>query len=240
MAFRLHASSVIGHGHIEAEAPNQDAVATVQSRRGWLLVVSDGMGSRPKADVGAQAVCHAARRLITETRFEDDDRVLIEHLTQAWLSRLATLRVRPEQAVATCLLAWGLPDGRFRLLQLGDGLIIGYPDPIAGLVARDAGGFGNETTGIGLSREPGDWHSLRGRLAEADHGLVLMSDGISDDLTHTEGFVTTLVSDLRRRSARAAKATLYRELRDWPVPNHRDDKSIALVYRHHFGPSHGN
>ena len=240
MPFRLHASSVTGHGHLDAGLPNQDAVATHQSSKGWLVVVSDGMGSRPLSHFGSRAVCNAARSMIGEKSFDDTDEALTQYLEQAWRACLARWRVLPDQAVATCLLAWGMADGRFRLLQLGDGLIIGQPKPLTGLVTRDPAGFGNETTGLGLAVGLADWHCERGHLQAPGDGLVLMTDGISDDLEHTDGFVSATIGDLRRRSIRSAKATLTRGLRAWPVPGHTDDKSIALVYRHDYGHSNDN
>ena len=231
MGVRLRAASVRGPGHRKDGLPNQDAVA-IRHRHGyWLAVVSDGMGSRKRAADGARAVCHAAHRAVREQLFDGEDCDLIHSIYRHWLLRLTALQVEPNDAVATCLMAWGVPDGRFRLLQLGDGLILGVPEPTHGLVIRDEGGFCNDTTGLGLSRQLGDWRCAHGRLAQRGDGLALMTDGISDDLGRVEGFMHALVLSLRNRGARSAKAALTRELRDWPTPHHTDDKTIAVIYR---------
>jgi serine/threonine protein phosphatase PrpC len=228
---RLRAASVRGPAHIEEGSPNQDAVLIRQDRGYWLAVISDGMGSRKQAHIGSQAVCQAARQTVSEQPFEISDRDLVQQIYRNWLARISALGIRPDDAVATCLLAWGLPNGRFRLAQLGDGLILGEPYPAEGLLTRDAADFSNETEGLGLSRSFAPWHCAQGRLARPGDALVLMTDGISDDLGSTAGLVQAVVSSLRNRGARSARALLTRELKDWPTRCHGDDKTIAVVYR---------
>ncbi len=232
MGVRLRAASVRGPGHRRDGLPNQDAVLIRQDRCGWLVVVSDGMGSRPRAAEGARSVCQAARQAVAEQTFGVTDQDLIQTIYRHWLARLERQRIMPVDAVATCLLAWGQPGGRYRLLQLGDGLILGDPAPAQGLVKRDREGFCNETTGLGISRRLEDWACARGRLERPGDALALMTDGISDDLETLEGFVPALVRQLRSRGARSARASMIRELEAWPTPHHQDDKTIALIYRH--------
>ncbi len=236
MGIRLRAASVRGPGHRTDGLPNQDAVLIRRDRRGWLAVVSDGMGSRPRAAEGARAICWAARQTVTEQAFDAPHSDFVQAIYRHWLERLEAQRIVPGDAVATCLLAWGQPDGRYRLLQLGDGLILGDPAPARGLVQRDQDGFCNETTGLGISRQIEDWACARGRLERQGDALALMTDGISDDLATLEGFVPALVRQLRRRGARSARATMTRELEAWPTPYHQDDKTIALIYR--YGEAH--
>ncbi|WP_295543808.1 protein phosphatase 2C domain-containing protein [uncultured Thiohalocapsa sp.] len=231
MGVRLHAASVPGPAHLQAGLPNQDAVLIRRGRWGWLAAVSDGMGSRTHARAGARAACRAARQSVRQVPFEAEDRAWVETLYRDWLAQLAKEHIRPADAAATCLLARGLPDGRFRLAQLGDGLILGHPQPVRGLAKREADAFGNETLGLGVSRRFADWHFARGALTEPGHGLALMTDGIADDLGDTDGLIESLVVDLRRRGARAARVALTRDLNDWPTRHHSDDKTIAVVYR---------
>lgn len=232
MGIRLRAASVRGPGHRTDSLPNQDAVLIRQGRRRWLAVVSDGMGSRPHAAQGARAACLAARQAVDEQAFDVTDSALIQTIYRHWWARLDAQCIVPVDAVSTCLLAWGQPDGRYRLLQLGDGLILGDPAPARGLVQRDHGGFCNETNGLGISCQIDDWTCARGRLVRPGDALALMTDGISDDLTTLEGFVPALVRQLRSRGARSARATMSRDLESWPTPFHQDDKTIALIYRH--------
>lgn len=231
MGVRLRAASVRGPAHTEAGMPNQDAVLIRQGRWGWLAAVSDGMGSRPRADIGARTLCKAAFDSVRELHFDCTDRAWVETLECNWLERLGMLRIAAKDAVATCLLAWGLPDSRFRLAQLGDGLILGHPAPARGLLCRDGGSFGNLTRGLGLSWRLEDWRFYSGQLLAPGDALVLMTDGISDDLSSTDGLVSMLARELRNRGARSARAALTRDLTDWPTAHHSDDKTVAIIYR---------
>jgi hypothetical protein len=168
---------------------------------------------------------------VRELPFDSDDPEWVGLIQRLWLERISEMQVIPEDAVTTCLLAWGQIDGRFRLAQLGDGLILGFPEPAEGLNSRSVSGFGNETTGLGLSCQVGDWSFCRGAFRQPGDGLILMTDGISDDLGTTDGLIQSVIRDLRGKGARAARAALTRELEDWPTPYHGDDKSIAVIYR---------
>lgn len=198
---------------------------------GWFGAVCDGMGSRSRADIGARAGCWAGWQSVRNLSFDSGDSEWVGLIQRFWLKRISEFQVAPDDAVTTCLLVWGQVDGRFRLAQLGDGLILGFPEPAEGLISRDVAGFSNETTGLGSSCRIRDWSFYRGTLRQPGDGLVLMTDGISDDLESTDGLVQSVISDLRGRGIRAARAALARELDDWPTPHHGDDKSIAVVYQ---------
>lgn len=232
MGVRLRGASVRGPGHVRDGLPNQDALMLRRWHQSWFAAVSDGMGSRPCAAAGAQAVCQAVRLVLRGLPFDADDETLSRAIDGQWRTLLAGRRIAPADAVATCLLAWGLADGRFRLAQLGDGLILGRPAPATGLWVRDGSGFGNQTTGLGLEVGASAWCFAQGRLAAPGDGLVLMTDGISEDLGPTDGLVTAVVRSLRGRGARSGRALLTRELNDWPTRHHQDDKSVAIAYRH--------
>lgn len=231
MGIRLRAASVIGPAHAKAGLPNQDAVLIRQGRWGWLAVVSDGMGSRSRADIGARTLCRSAWQSVRQLPFDCSNEVWVDTLYRRWLARLDELQIAPNDAITTCLLAWGLPDGRFRLAQLGDGLILGDPTPSKGLTSRNISSFSNLTLGLGLSKSIEDWQFNEGRLIKPGDGLILMTDGIADDLGNTDGLVQTLIMDMRHRGARAARAMLVRDLSNWPTARHSDDKTIALIFR---------
>lgn len=232
MGVRLRGASVRGPGHARGGLPNQDALMLRHWRRSWFAVVSDGMGSRPSASVGARAACQAARVAIRQLPFDVDDSTLVTAIDTHWQALLADRHIAPADAVATCLLAWGQADGRFRLAQLGDGLILGKPTPAHGVSVKGLQDFANETIGLGLAGGLPDWRFAQGQLSAPGDALLLMTDGISEDLGPTDGLVPSVVRALRRRGARAANALLSRELNDWPTRHHQDDKTIAIAYRH--------
>ena len=58
-----------------------------------------------------------------------------------------------------------------------------------------------------------------------------MTDGISDDLDQTDGFVNDMIEQMKGMSSRYGKEWIRRELESWPTPSHSDDKTIALIFR---------
>ena len=138
----LHSASVIGPGHILSGMPNQDAALTRRGKNDWLAVVSDGMGSRAHSDIGSRAVCKAVLRATKSLSFEVSDRELIHCIYKNWLNIIDT--IRPNDAIATCLIAWGKCCGETRLLQLGDGMILIHTDEQCILTTRSEQSFGNE------------------------------------------------------------------------------------------------
>ena len=229
MTFTLHSASVRGPGHIARKQPNQDAVLTRNNRHGWLAVVSDGMGSRLHADIGSRAVCQAVLRSTRQCKFNTSDRDLIQCIYQNWLELLG--EINPNDAVATCLVAWGLKSGKCRLLQLGDGVILFSTKEQGVLKSRAENSFGNETTGLGLSRKFSDWSCKETKLSAIGQGVVLMTDGISDDIEQIYDFTPAVIASLRGKGIRYGKRWITRELENWPTPFHTDDKTIAVIHR---------
>lgn len=229
MGFYLRAASVRGPGHIESDTPNQDAVLTRKWRTSWLAVVSDGMGSRPHSDVGSRCTCKAVLMAVKALPFDTPDRELIHCIYRNWLGLLGD--IKPNDAVATCLVAWGQVSGNTRLLQLGDGVILYHAIEKGSLSQRSEQEFSNETTGLGVSRKYSDWVCKRILLAKPGLGLALMTDGISNDLEQIDSFLPAMVQHMKEMGIRYGKQWINRELKAWPTPAHTDDKSIALIYR---------
>lgn len=224
-----YTASVCGPRHQRLGEPNQDAVLRRLWRDRWLLVVSDGLGSRRYARRGAQLACQSVCSTLARATFDIRDRDLIQALYQEWLMRLGA--IQPGDAAATCLIAWGTRSGEVRLFQLGDGVILYQSEEFGCLSPRSEYQFVNETTGLGISRRLSDWQTARINLAAPGQGVALMTDGLSDDLINEHLLLQELQPVLTRKSPRLVKRWLERQLIDWDTPNHSDDKSIALIYR---------
>ena len=147
------------------------------------------------------------------------------------------VRIHPhgkDACATTCLLAAALPDGRLVMAQLGDGmLMLKRPGGIAIVLApnRD-NGFANETTGLGLATSLNQWHWHIETGVAAGTSLLLLSDGIAEDLlpetlTDFPDFVRQEYVSLDR-GKRGRK--LVSDLRRWPVPRHGDDKTLAFMW----------
>lgn len=217
--------SVKGPGHEIDGLPNQDAALIKKVPTGWIAVVCDGMGSKPYADLGSHIATKAVYQTVCRSAFDIESRILIKSVYQCWLDSLGD--VKPNQAVTTCLFAWLSHDGRLRIFQLGDGAIY-----LPSQAKRDVNenGFGNETTGLGISTKLSDW-KVNEYQVHASEYVALMTDGISEDIVSgmESEFVESVINNTSGKGARRAKTWLKNELHNWGTPNHLDDKTLALL-----------
>jgi hypothetical protein len=102
-------ASVRGRSHIQQSRPNEDAWMGMSGAFGTAIVISDGMGSKPNARIGAQMACRAVRDALKPWAKS-------QHAPAATLVRLVHLfwglRVLPqkeEDSAATCLFVAVLP-----------------------------------------------------------------------------------------------------------------------------------
>jgi len=236
----LLACSVRGPAHIAEGAPCQDAWLGVCEPAARLAVVCDGLGSRARSREGAQAATRAARAAWRLWRRgpEAGAEELVRLLEVLWRLQLLALAEAaggapsPDEAATTCLVY--AEDGRGRALvaQLGDGLIARRGADgrcVRHRVARDLD-F-NRTHALGTPHALSDWSlELTAALAPGE-ALLMATDGVSEDLDlrQLDEFARWLLEDVARRPAPAA--ALARELRAWPVPHHRDDKTLLVTWR---------
>ena len=194
--------------------------------QGWAAVVCDGMGSRLRSEIGSREAAKAAISSVKTLDFNADNKLVVQTLYRRWLERLKDLGVQPSDAVTTCILVWGMADGRFRYAHLGDGMLA---SPVATISTGRDLGFSNETTGLGLSKNLSDWQFGSSSLQEHENRLILMSDGISEDLTDPQAFSRQLCNVLLKMTQRQAKNWLSKQLNDWPAPGHSDDKTLVVL-----------
>lgn len=218
--------SVIGPMHLDLKLPNQDAVTSKQSNGRWAVAVADGMGSRVLSHFGSKLAASLAVSSCLDKSEDISDKELITDIYTKWLDGLRDKNIAPNDAVTTLMVAWGNSKGEYRFIQLGDGVICN--SSINHSVFVDDL-FSNETTGLGLSKKFSDWRVGKGRLNPTLSGLILMTDGISEDIEDHLGFCDMLVKRARTCSSRAIKKNLKGLLHNWPTPHHTDDKTIAVV-----------
>lgn len=222
-----------GPSHVALGLPNQDAWLVRRYRWGQVVAVSDGIGASAHAEVGSRAACvivmEAAKRLRADTQvgFEQLPEVIMD-LWPAFLGGRA-----PEACGATCLFAVVPVVGTAWIGQLGDGLVAALGFGVGGdrLLSGPEAAFSNVTIGLGgaVSRE--DW-LVTSVPVEACQGFLLCTDGISDDLRPDgrSAFIKEVVAHYRTVSPVNRRRDLACWLRDWPVPGHMDDKTIACLY----------
>lgn len=222
-----------GREHTRGGVPNQDAWLGRGRRDGGLVVVCDGMGSRSRADVGARAAClavaDAARSWAGVPEAPPD--LLLRAVHALWNIRVHA--AGRAECATTCLFAVASTDGRLVLAQLGDGLAA-VRRPGGELVTLEPPDdrFTNQTTALGVASSLAEWRVHEEARAEPGTSVLLATDGVADDLQPARrgAFIAYLRDELGRLPPVARGRRLVRELRNWPVPNHRDDKTLALLW----------
>ena len=233
-AWNSWGASMIGPSHLKLGLPNQDAWMSRHYIWGEVVVVSDGLGSRPKSNVGAQAACQSVIEAAKSYHSCPDAKIedVLRLIHSLWLVKIAPFE--PHECCATCLFVIRF-NGKCLLAQLGDGLIAvcsnSSDEPIL-LYDTKQDSFSNLTFSFGCEFRPEQWQT---RTILSDHcdAVVLCTDGISDDLMPDKQseFAKELYISYRDYSSRQRKNELRGWLKDWPVPGHSDDKTIACLFK---------
>lgn len=223
--------SVIGPAHHAEDLPNQDALKVCGHRGGCFISVADGLGSRPYSHVGSGLAVRMAHQHLLTPLDAEGAREGIRGFYQAWLNGLRG--IGSEQAASTLLSATCAKDGLCQVWQLGDGLVLFRSEGKFGVLNAERTGFGNETDALGVTRSFSAWRTASFHLSKRGDGVMLMSDGLADDLQpeQLESFFGYMQKAVSRRSKRAAQCWLRDQLVAWPTAQHADDKTIAMIFR---------
>ena len=226
-------ASVAGPAHVAQHMPNQDAFLVVKKRRYTLLVVSDGMGSKPHADVGSAAACRAVAAEVERLVRARHAPLSLSQLLQNIVSRWAALvqPYSPADCSATCLF---LCATRRKILaaRLGDGMIclLGR-QPAQDVLLTDNKGDDFANASLALSDPQAAVEFSVGTYDRAAFcGAVLTSDGISADMEPGRelAFARDLFVESRRLPFWKRQPFLQTMLETWPVPHHTDDKTLLV------------
>lgn len=221
-------STVIGPAHRQEGMPNQDALGVFGVRRGWSIVVCDGLGSRQLSHVGSKKAVQLVRNCIRNGNHTSAN-TIGQLVRRAWLGHFAD---HYRDYETTCLWAHVNAHGQGRAAQTGDGLALMRTRGRFQVITGQRQGFGNQTTTLAQAEES-LWESREFELALPGDGVLLMTDGISDDLIpeQLEPFFDAIYRQLARTNRRRMRTWLTGELHNWSTPRHGDDKSIAGIFR---------
>ncbi|GFM49991.1 hypothetical protein PSCICE_12580 [Pseudomonas cichorii] len=149
-------------------------------------------------------------------------------MRDAWLAHFGD-RYRAHET--TCLWAWVDASGQGAAGQVGDGLLLVRNQGVFQVITDQRQGFGNQTNTLAQSGTQG-YYSTVLELSQPGDGVLLMTDGISDDLIpeQLEPFFDAIYQRQLRCSKRRMRRWLTGELLDWSTPRHGDDKSIAGIF----------
>lgn len=221
-------SSVPGPAHIQDGTPNQDALCISGYKGGWTIAVADGLGSRPLSHLGSRKAVQLFRHLARQQAVMLPDGLGLA-LRREWLAYFGDSFSRYE---TTCLWAWVDVDGRGVAGQVGDGLVLVRSNGAFRVMTAPRKGFGNQTDTLAQA-DSETVLSAEFELMCPGDGVLLMTDGISDDLVpeQLESFFQAIYLRQRRSSKRQMRQWLTRELSGWSTPFHGDDKTLAGIFR---------
>lgn len=222
--------SVVGPAHQQGNQPNQDAVLVQGIHKGWCIAVCDGLGSRQLSHKGSQLAANLIRSSVRniETKHSSTEAISLR-LQKNWLDAVGQ-NASPYET--TCLWASVDSSGVLKSAQVGDGLLLIRSEGRFLVITQERSGFGNQTQTLSQAKL-NDWSFVETALSQVGDGVLLMTDGISDDLipAQLEPFFDAVFMQLQQTNKRRCKAWLTQELTEWSTPLHGDDKSIAGIFR---------
>lgn len=198
-------------------------------RGGWVAAVCDGLGSASQSHIGARAAAVTARQVL---RSQSGDTTQVSADIHArWRGRTAAYPVK--DVATTCLWVSVERAGTCRFGQLGDGLVLFRQGGRFYRLTKARQGYGNQTQALQGVHAAEQWQHGTCTLSLPGDGVVLMTDGISDDLVPEalDGFYQALFNNVRRRGQRLGQRWLSRELEQWSTPMHGDDKSLVAIFK---------
>jgi len=234
---RAAGTSVIGPAHLSQGQDGQDALSLRGWRGGWIAAMADGLGSRSNSGVGARLAVQAAQRAARQWPLQVGAwrdlpaRDVAADIYRRWL--VSVPWADKSSAATTLLLLVCDAAGYVRIWQIGDGMVLCRVKGQLQLITPERTGFGNQTRALGVHRAWSDWHTASFRLHEPGDLVMLMTDGVADDLQASvlDGFVAVMHRELAQRSRRQARRWLTHELTHWATPLHADDKTVAVVFK---------
>lgn len=230
MRLILQTVTVAGPKNIRAKKPNQDSVLEKKWQNHWLIVVCDGLGSKSYSGLGSKLACKAVAKVLSDISFDVPEKQVAKKIYEHWLYLLKCINIPSKKAATTCLFAWGDQSGNVRLFQLGDGVIAYQSQRFYILSENKSELFGNQTEALGVSTRWDDWFYREVSLDTMNDGIMLVTDGISDDVDDFEGLYFSLKRKNLRLNKRQSKKWIKYQLNHWATPHHVDDKSIGLMY----------
>lgn len=231
MRFIACGASVIGPRHLDLGEPNQDAMSLTGCLGGWIAAVADGLGSRARSDLGARSACQVSRRILRAASSSFDLVATLPLIHKQWLRAIEP--TTPRDAATTLLFVLVTAEGNVHAAQLGDGLLLVRCAGDFRRVTPDRTAYGNQTWALEFTHVQDKWSTTLGRLTEPGDGVVLMTDGVADDLEPAQlaDFFDALYQDLNSRSRRRGRRWLQSELNDWATLLHSDDKTLVAIFR---------
>ena len=205
---------------------NQDYYLSKEFDDGYVIVVSDGMGSKKLSHYGSKAICETVYEVISEYSSDIDKMNFSEILSlshEKWKKRVE------EYGISNCyatLLVVVVTDNKIKAARLGDGFLGVYlNDEVICLFDKKEDYYVNETDCL---REFFDEDKLE--ILELDydifHGAICCTDGIELRTEDLQRFSKDFIKEYAQIDEEGIKKHVESWLKQWPGT---DDKTLAFM-----------
>lgn len=208
---------------------NQDFFISKSYKDGYIMVVSDGMGSKSLSHFGSKYICESIYDVVSNYAFDLDVisfKDIIYACHEEWKKRLSDYDIK--QCYATLLVAV-IRENQVKAARLGDGFLAIYADgKVSCLYDKKEDYFANETDCL---KEILDREKIE--IVEVEYskfqGVISCTDGVEigtmqeTDLTN---FTQEFVEEYINKRQEEVIAEIESWLKDWPGV---DDKTLAFV-----------
>lgn len=210
---------------------NQDSFLSKPYKDGYIMVVSDGMGTKSLSHFGSKCICESVYDVVSNYTFDLDAisfKDIIYACHEEWKKRLSNYDIK--QCYATLLVAV-IREKIIKAARLGDGFLAIYVDgKVTCLYDKKENCFVNETYCL---KEELDREKIE--IVEIEyskfHGAVSCTDGVEigtmqeEDIT---GFTQEFVEEYSYKEKDEVIEEIESWLKDWPG---MDDKTLAFVMK---------
>ena len=206
---------------------NQDGYIYKRLRNnGFIITVSDGLGSKLHSHIGARKLCYTAYKIVKELGNKLSKILplkLVEKIHKRWIKVISSNGVDVQECSATMLILVVFKN-RAIAIRLGDGFIaLSYDNSVKVLFDKKEDNFANETYCLSshLYLEEIEFLDVK---VESFAGAVLCTDGLMMQDDSYEEFTKDFLNEYRGRKRNIAKNEIYKWLKDWTGS---DDKTLA-------------
>lgn len=207
---------------------NQDSFRVEKIGEGFVVVLSDGLGSKRNSQYGSKAICDSV--IDTAIKYESklmycDPRIFLKDVHANWLTKISELDVSSCHAT---LLAFVIYDGKGFALRLGDGFVSFWADDqVKVLFDRKEDYFANETDCLTEELLFDKMEICEFEISELRGGVVC-TDGVGiGNMTEAElkNFTKDFVEGYCEMSGDDIVSDIESWLSGWPGV---DDKTLAF------------
>ena len=208
---------------------NQDSFLCKPYKDGYIMVVSDGMGSKSLSHLGSKCICECVYDVVSNYTFDLDVisfKDIIYACHEEWKKRLSDFDIK--QCYATLLVAV-IRKKTIKAARLGDGFLAIYADgKVTCLYDKKENYFANETDCLkeNLDREKIEIVKIEYSKYQ---GAVSCTDGVEIGTMQEKdiiGFTQEFVDEYSNKEKEEVIEEIESWLEDWPG---MDDKTLVFV-----------